>query len=214
MAITCAATPSRKSGTATTDAQKADVAAPSSEGHLVPDLLEAGLSLVLIGSAPSRTSARAGAYYAHPQNKFWAVLFQVGLTPRQFSPHEFPLLLPLGIGLTDVAKRHSGVDASLPAGAWEPAEVLARLAYYRPRVVAFTSKRSAREVLGVPTGKLPYGPQPLKLEGAEIWVLPSTSPLGHNHFQLWPWQALADHLRDVLGKRGRGGNLMSAERVP
>ena len=90
-----------------------------------------------------------------------------------------------------MAKRHSGVDAALPTEAWEPQQVRARIAFYRPEVVAFTSKRGASEVLGVPTGKLPYGPQAGTLEGAEVWVLPSTSPLGHTHFQLGPWQALA-----------------------
>ncbi len=180
------------SATATTELGGAGT--PSGEGHLVPDLLASGLKLVLVGTAPSRVSARAGAYYANPQNKFWRVLFEVGLTPRLLTPQEFPALLALGIGLTDVAKKHSGVDASLPHEAWEPGKLRRRIAFYRPQVVAFTSKRAAGEVLGLPTGKLSYGLQQARLEGAEVWVLPSTSPLGHNHFQLTPWRALAQHL--------------------
>lgn len=173
---------------------------PSGAGHLVPDLLRSGLGLVLIGTAPSKVSAAAGAYYANPQNKFWRTLHEVGLTPRQFAPREFPELLTLGIGLTDVAKKHSGVDAALPQEAFEADEVRARIAYYRPKLVAFTSKRGASEVLGKPTGKLPYGPQPEPLEGAEVWVLPSTSPLGHNHFRLEPWQDLAQRFREVMAE--------------
>lgn len=161
----------------------------------MPDLLAPNLRLVLVGTAPSRISAAAGAYYANPQNKFWRVLFEVGLTPCLLAPQEFPALLPLGIGLTDVAKKHSGVDASLPPEAWEPAELRARFMYYRPQVVAFTSKRGASQVLGLPTGKLPYGPRTQTLEGAEVWVLPSTSPLGHTYFQLEPWQALAERVK-------------------
>lgn len=169
-------------------------------GHLVPDLLAPGLRLLLCGSAPSTISARAGAYYANPQNKFWALLYQVGLTPRQFAPREFPQLLQLGIGLTDLAKRHAGADAALPKGAWKPLELHARLRHYRPRRVAFTSKKAASEALGVPTGKLSYGRQAQPLHGAEVWVLPSTSPLGHNHFRPEPWQALADaYHRDAAG---------------
>ncbi len=181
---------------------------PSGEGHLVPDLLAPGLRLVLIGTAPSRISARAGAYYANPQNKFWRVLAEVGLTPRLFAPQEFPALLALGIGLTDVAKKHSGVDASLPADAWEPAEVRARIAYFRPEVVAFTSKRGASQVLGMPTGKLTYGPQSTRLEGAEVWVLPSTSPLGHNHFQIGPWRALAGRVGVNSGNPQHAGGVL------
>ena len=165
--------------------------------YLVPDVLRPGLTLVLVGTAPSRTSARVQAYYAHPQNKFWPTLHAVGLTPRQLRPQEYAQLPRYGIGLTDVAKRHSGVDAVLPGEAWAPHELIAKVRAYRPRIVAFTSKRGASETLGLPTGKLPYGPQARELEGAELWVLPSTSPLGHNHFQLAPWQALADRVREL-----------------
>ena len=159
---------------------------------------------MLVGTAPSRISARARAYYANPENKFWRVLHEVGLTPRQLAPREYPTLPEYGIGLTDVAKRHSGVDAALPEEAWAPDELRAKLRHYRPAVVAFTSKRGASETLGLPTGKLPYGPQLLPLEGAEVWVLPSTSPLGHNHFQLGPWQALANRVLELRGE-GQAG---------
>ncbi|MBZ9712763.1 mismatch-specific DNA-glycosylase [Deinococcus multiflagellatus] len=159
--------------------------------YLVPDVLRPGLTLVLVGTAPSRISARARAYYANPENRFWRTLHEVGLTPRQLSPHEYPLLPEYGIGLTDVAKRHSGVDAALPTDAWAPEELRAKVRQYRPQVVAFTSKRGASETLGVKTGRLPYGPQETTLEGAELWVLPSTSPLGQTYFQLAPWQDLA-----------------------
>ncbi|WP_135229578.1 mismatch-specific DNA-glycosylase [Deinococcus fonticola] len=165
--------------------------------YLVPDVLQAGLTLVLVGTAPSKISAARRAYYANPMNKFWRTLFDVGLTPRQLAPHEFPLLPGFGIGLTDVAKRHSGVDAALPGEAWRPDELRQKIIQYRPALVAFTSKRGASETLGQPTAKLPYGQQDFRLEGAEVWVLPSTSPLGHNHFQLGPWQALAGRFHQL-----------------
>lgn len=177
-------------------------AADSPTGYLVPDLLRPGLTLVLCGSAPSRISARARAYYANPENKFWRTLAEVGLTPRLFAPQEYPLLLDLGIGLTDVAKRHSGTDAQLPKDAWAPQELREKLERAAPRLLAFTSKRSASEALGVPTGKLPYGRQAQPFLDCEMWVLPSTSPLGHNHFQLAPWQALGERFRELRGEPG------------
>lgn len=176
-----------------------DSGGPPPAPYLVPDVLQPGLTLVLVGTAPSRISARARAYYANPQNKFWSVLHAVGLTPRQLSPHEYARLPTWGIGLTDVAKRHSGVDAALPAEAWAPEELRLKLRTFAPQLVAFTSKRGASEVLGVSTGRLPYGVQPESLEGAEVWVLPSTSPLGHTHFVLEPWQALADRVAALRG---------------
>lgn len=165
--------------------------------YLVPDVLGPGLTLLLVGTAPSRISAARRAYYANPTNKFWRVLHEVGLTPRRLTPHEYPALPEYGIGLTDVAKRHSGVDAALPQEAWRPVELLDKIDRYRPRLVAFTSKRGASETLGVPTGKLPYGPQTHTLHGAEVWVLPSTSPLGHTHFTAEPWRALARRVAEL-----------------
>ena len=168
--------------------------------HLVPDLLAPSLRLLLVGSAPSTISARAHAYYANPQNKFWRTLHAAGLTPRQFAPQEYPLLLTLGIGLTDLAKRHAGADAALPRHAWDRAEFLEKLETYRPARVAFTSKKAASEALGLPTGKLPYGFQSAPLLGTEVWVLPSTSPLGDNHFRLEPWLALGERMRALPPK--------------
>lgn len=184
---------------------------PTGNGeYLVPDVLQPGLTLVLVGTAPSRLSAAARAYYANPANKFWWVLAEVGLTPRQLAPQEYPRLPEYGLGLTDVAKRHSGVDAALPGEAWRPAELLDKLRHHQPRLVAFTSKRGASETLGLPTGKLPYGEQTVRLEGCEVWVMPSTSPLAETHFRLAPWQALAERVRALRAEsevRGpaRGG---------
>lgn len=165
--------------------------------YLVPDVLQPGLTLVLVGTAPSRISAARRAYYANPSNKFWRTLHEVGLTPRLLEPGEYAQLPEYGLGLTDVAKRHAGVDAALPAEAWRPDELRRKLRQYAPSLVAFTSKRGAAETVGKATGKLSYGVQTLRLEDVEVWVLPSTSPLGHSHFQLAPWQALAARVRQL-----------------
>ena len=172
--------------------------APDSSEYLVPDLLEPGLKLVFCGTAPSRISARARAYYANPQNRFWRTLLEVGLTPRLLEAHEYPRLLEFGIGLTDVVKRHSGVDSSLPVGAFAPLELRLKLRTYRPLMLAFTSKRAASEVLEILTGRLEYGLQTLRLEDTALWVLPSTSPLGANHFRLTPWLELAQWFEAAL----------------
>ena len=171
---------------------------PDFSDHIVPDLLGPGLVLVFCGTAPSRISARARAYYANPQNRFWRTLFEVGLTPRLFAPQEYPRLLEHKIGLTDVAKRHSGVDSSLPVEAFAPLELSLKLVTYRPQMLAFTSKRAAAEVLQVPTGRISYGLQMVRLEDTALWVLPSTSPLGANHFQLTPWLELAQWFESAL----------------
>ena len=84
---------------------------------VLPDVLAPGLRVVFCGTAPGTESARAKAYYAHPQNRFWRAVFEAGLTPRRLAPAEYALAPRFGLGLTDIAKRASGMDRELPAGA-------------------------------------------------------------------------------------------------
>ena len=85
---------------------------------VLPDLLKPGLRIVFCGTAAGNVSAARGAYYAHPQNRFWAALHAFGLTPRKLRPEDYAELSQWGLGLTDIAKHVSGVDRELPAGRW------------------------------------------------------------------------------------------------
>ena len=89
----------------------------SALAHVLPDVLEPGLRIVFCGTAAGHVSARRGAYYAHPQNRFWPALHAIGLTPRRLKPEDYPELPQWGLGLTDLAKHVSGMDRDLPAGA-------------------------------------------------------------------------------------------------
>ena len=89
----------------------------SGRDPVLPDLVRPGLRIVFCGTAAGTVSAARGAYYAHPQNRFWAALCAAGLTPRLLKPEEFEQLPQWGIGLTDIAKRASGMDRELPPGA-------------------------------------------------------------------------------------------------
>lgn len=161
------------------------------KNYLVPDLLAPNLRLVFCGTAPSKASAAAKAYYAKPGNKFWPTLHLVGITPRRFAPSEYPQLLALGIGLTDLCKVHSGVDAELPDGAFDTAAFRRKMARHAPRVIAFTSKNAARNALGTEVG---YGLQELLLGRSQLFVLPSPSGLATRFFDRRVWQALALHI--------------------
>ena len=56
---------------------------------VLPDVLEPDLDIVFCGTAAGTRSADVGAYFAHPQNRFWRTLAEVGLTPRRLAPTEF-----------------------------------------------------------------------------------------------------------------------------
>lgn len=156
---------------------------------IVPDVLRPGLALVLCGTAPSRASKEARAYYAHPGNIFWKTLFDVGLTPRQLAPQEYPLILEYGLGLTDLNKTEWGADADLNHAAFDVAAFTAKMEACRPRVVAFDSKFAATKFFG--SRSVAYGLQPDTLAGAHLFVVPSTSGRARMYFDLGPWRDLA-----------------------
>jgi double-stranded uracil-DNA glycosylase len=163
---------------------------------IVPDLLAPGLDLVICGTAPGTISAARQAYYANPGNRFWRILAETGLTPRLLRPEQYPEMLEIGIGLTDVCKTAFGQDDTLPATGFDRARLGASLRRYRPAVLAFNSKRAASAFLGVPTGRLAYGRQEDLLEAGlpTIFVLPSTSGLACRAWHAAPWHELAGHV--------------------
>jgi TDG/mug DNA glycosylase family protein len=93
------------------------------------------------------------AYYAHPQNKFWRVLYETDLTPRRLRPEEYRELLTLGIGLTDIAKDAFGMDNQLPKGSLgksATATLGSKIEACAPGALAFTSLRGASSFLRRP----------------------------------------------------------------
>jgi double-stranded uracil-DNA glycosylase len=160
--------------------------------YLVPDLLAPQLKLVFCGTAPSRASAAAVAYYAKPGNRFWPTLHTVGITPHRYLPREYPQLLKLSIGLTDLCKIHSGVDSDLPDDAFDVDAFEKKMLHYQPRMIAFTSKNAAQSYLQMPVA---YGEHSVKLGGTRLFVLPSPSGLATRFFDIEVWRALADELK-------------------
>ena len=146
----------------------------------LPDLLRPGLDLVFVGLNPGETSARRGHYYANPGNAFWRVLSASPLVSRPVSPTDDAALAhasPFRIGFTDVVKRVETDSSKVP-----PAEVRAavdafraRLAGARPRAVCFTGGRQFDDLFPRARPRNGWGLQPVVIEGAAVWVIPSTS---------------------------------------
>jgi len=157
---------------------------------VLPDVLRPGLRAVFCGTAAGTASALAGAYYAHPGNRFWRVLHTIGMVPRQLHPSEFALLVQWRLGLTDVAKRASGADRDLPPGCFDRSGFAARIMAAAPGVVAFNGKAAARAATGLRTD-LPYGPLALANGLPPGFVLPSTSGAASGFWDEGPWRDLA-----------------------
>jgi double-stranded uracil-DNA glycosylase len=156
-------------------------------------VLAPGLRIVFCGTAAGTESARRRCYYAHPQNKFWRALHEVGLTDRRLDCSEFALLPRFGFGLTDIAKTASGMDKELPVealGRAACAEMEAKIRACAPSILAFTSLTAGRRFLRRAAS---FGEQQETIGATRVWLLPSPSPAANWNWTanaVW-WQALA-----------------------
>ncbi len=160
--------------------------------YIVPDLLAPQLKLVFCGTAPSRLSAAAKAYYANPQNRFWPTLHAVGLTPHQYTPTAYPKLLEHGIGLTDICKTISGNDDQLPKDHIRKPDLHAKIMRYQPRLLAFTSKTAAQWAL---EHKVHYGMLEETIGTTKLYVCCSPSPRARRYWDETIWRQLADTVK-------------------
>ncbi|WP_442869914.1 mismatch-specific DNA-glycosylase [Bradyrhizobium sp. CCBAU 11361] len=159
--------------------------------HRLPDQLRENLRLVFVGTAASTRSAELGHYYAHPGNRFWRAIHEAGITPRRYQPGEFAALLELGIGFTDLSKSGAGMDHQIATETIDVPGFRAKMEMYRPRTIAFTSKKAASLFYGRPSNMISLGRQ---CDGRlpEIFVLPSPSGAASGHWTLEPWRELAE----------------------
>jgi double-stranded uracil-DNA glycosylase len=150
----------------------------------LPDLLQPPLNLVFVGINPGEQSARAAHYYAHPGNGFWPALAASPLVDRPLTPED-DRSLPLTerIGFTDVVKRVVTDSTDVTAAelrASAPA-FRRRIGYASPRAVCFTSTRAFDVLFPKIRPANGWGRQPVTIEGAQAWVMPSTSGRAMRH---------------------------------
>ena len=160
---------------------------------ILPDVLAPGLKVVFVGTAAGTVSARAGAYYAGPGNRFWPTLHEIGLTPHVIEPEHFMMALEYGIGLTDLAKHTAGADSSLRVQDFDTHALRWKIKRAAPLAVAFNGKRAANEFYG--RRNIEVGRLNVPLGNSAVFVLPSTSTMAKKYWDLSQWQALADWLR-------------------
>ncbi len=168
---------------------------------MLPDVLKDDLIVVFCGMAASRVSARRGAYYAGPGNRFWPILYSTGLTPRLLQPIQFKQLTKFGIGLTDIAKGVSGNDSEIPMSKANPIEVRRKIDLHMPQAIAFNGKKAASLFFDVPTGRLEYGIQASGQLPCRAYVLPSTSGAARGFWSEEPWRELSNWAIDVRDSR-------------
>jgi len=166
------------------------------KAHILPDRLAPDLRVWFVGTAAGPRSAAVGAYYAHPGNRFWRALYEAGITPRQFDPHDYPKLLGLGVGLTDFCKTGWGIDSAIAREHFDVAGFRRKVSRLKPQALAFTSKTAASLWLSRPTGRIEPGRQKAQPPNQPaVFVLPSPSGLATSYWSIEPWREVGAWLK-------------------
>jgi len=153
----------------------------AARGRAIPDLLADRLRVVFVGINPGLYSGAVGHHFARPGNRFWKALHGSGFTEREWSPFDDLDLVTVGIGITNLVDRTTASAAELTADELRTGRdsLEAKIARYRPRVVAILGITAYRTGFGRP--KAGFGPQNRALAGSPVWVLPNPSGLNAHH---------------------------------
>ena len=149
----------------------------------LPDYLQPGLDILLIGLNPSVRSVQAGHYFANPRNRFWPAVSAAGLVGRAVSPGDDATMMDYGIGFTDVVKRPTSQASGLSAEDYrrDAPELREKIVRYRPRIACFHGLTAYRAYLrhgeGIKSpGDIKLGRQELTIGSSRVFVLPNPSP--------------------------------------
>ena len=159
----------------------------------IPDVVAPGLRVLFCGINPGLYSAATGFHFARPGNRFWPALHRSGFTPHQLRPDQQEQLLPLGLGITNIAARATARADELTAEELRAGgQVLrAKAARLRPRWLAVVGVTAYRTAFA--DARAAVGPQEQVLAGTRLWVLPN--PSGLNAF--WTTPKLTEAFGDL-----------------
>ncbi|PLR79911.1 G/U mismatch-specific DNA glycosylase [Bacillus canaveralius] len=108
----------------------------------IPDHLKEGLDMIFVGFNPSIRSAEIGHHYANPNNRFWKILYEAGLTPRKYHTTEDHLLLELGYGLTNIVPRPTKAADEITKEEYTKGkqQLREKIQQFKPKIVCFVGK--------------------------------------------------------------------------
>ncbi|MEK5174301.1 mismatch-specific DNA-glycosylase [Heyndrickxia sp. FSL W8-0496] len=109
---------------------------------LLPDHLKNNLDILFVGFNPSIRSAETGHHYANPNNRFWKILFESGLTPCKLRAEDDYKLLDFGYGLTNIVSRPTKSAEEITKEEYQYGrEQLKRIILnYHPKIICFVGK--------------------------------------------------------------------------
>lgn len=154
----------------------------------LPDIVGAGMRLLVTGLNPSEHAADAGVGYVTPGNRFWPAALAAGLVSRDRDPRH--ALREHGVGMTDLVKRATPRADALTRDEYRiGVDRLDRLCgWLAPAAVCVVGLAGWRAAVD---RKATAGWQARALGDRPVYVMPSTSGLN----AATPLATLVDHLR-------------------
>jgi TDG/mug DNA glycosylase family protein len=147
----------------------------------LPDYLQPGLDIVLVGLNPSIPSAQTGHYFANPRNRFWPAFNGAEMTPEPLTAETDYRVMEFGIGMTDIVKRPTPGVADLKTGDFRGGalDLKERLLPCAPLIVCLHGTMAAtsynKHVENDRT-QVVLGPQPWSIGTSKVFVVPNPSP--------------------------------------
>lgn len=159
--------------------------------HLrLTDRVAPGLRVLFVGINPGVRSALTGHHFAGYSNRFWKLLWESRLVPEPLTYEDDVRLPEFGYGITNlIARATPGIDTLTPGEYVEGWRILDRkVRRLKPRVLALVGVTVWRAILplldleddkrrALRRADCP-GPVPLRIHGAQVFVLPN--PSGRN----------------------------------
>ncbi len=151
----------------------------------IQDHLGKNMKILFIGYNPSLKSGETGHHYANPNNRFWKILEESGLTPRRYSPYEdFKLLLEYGYGFTNIVSRPTKSAEEITKEEYQVGRenLRRKIEEYKPKIACFVGKGVYLEYSEKKTA--PWGIQGEGIvKGVIDFVAPSSSGLVRMKFE-------------------------------
>jgi mismatch-specific thymine-DNA glycosylase len=169
----------------------------------VPDYLQPGLKLVVVGINPGLRSGATGHHYAFAGNHFWPLLYESGLLPERLTYENDHRALEFGIGLTNLCDRttHEANELTRDELAAGALTLRGKLIDCAPRVVCFNGMgiydaflaNWAEAATNGKRRKIKPGLQDERLGETLMFVVPSSS----GRTAAYPRQVKLDYYRDL-----------------
>ncbi|ESU33913.1 hypothetical protein G3A_03720 [Bacillus sp. 17376] len=144
----------------------------------ISDHLREDLDVIFVGFNPSIRSSETGHHYANPNNRFWKILFEAGITPRKYDSSEDYQLLNLGCGMTNIVARPTKAADEITKEEYQQGklELRKKIEKYSPKIVCFVGKGVYQQYSG--KKDIPWGKQDEPVVAGTVdFVAPSSSGL-------------------------------------